>query len=257
MNRTGPMIAGLVLSVLALSGDALGTSDGFRLPADTRQVVIAQADGWDASEVTVQRWERAPPAESPQPWAAVGPAVKARVGRSGLAWGRGLHPRATDRIAKREGDWRAPAGVFRIGDAYGDHDARPPATRLPYHRITQNDLWIEDPNSPEYNLHRRVPESLGRTPWEESQRMKLGDPAHKLKIGIAHNRPPDVIPGAGSAIFFHIWRRDGGLPTSGCTAMAETHLRALLSWLDPDAQPLLVTLPSEVYDQVKDTWGLP
>jgi L,D-peptidoglycan transpeptidase YkuD (ErfK/YbiS/YcfS/YnhG family) len=257
MNRAWPKIAGLVLSLLAMSSEVLGASDGFRIPADTRQLVIAQAGRWDASEVTMQRWERTPPAESPQPWTVVGPPVKARVGRSGLAWGRGLHPRATDRIAKREGDWRAPAGVFRIGDAYGDHDAPPPSTRLPYHRVTENDLWVEDPDSPEYNHHLRVPERRGRTPWEESQRMKLGDPAHRLKIGIAHNRPPDVAPGAGSAIFFHIWRRDGGLPTSGCTAMAEAHLRTMLAWLDPDAQPLFVILPTEVFNQVKDAWGLP
>ena len=49
-----------------------------------------------------------------------GEAIPAVVGRNGLAWGRGVR---TDLPAgepqKREGDGRAPAGIFKLGPAFG------------------------------------------------------------------------------------------------------------------------------------------
>ena len=68
---------------------------------------------------------------------------------------------------------------------------------------------------------------------------------------------PDAVPGAGSAIFVHIWRANGDKPTSGCTAMAAQHLEDLLSWLDPQAKPVFVLLPESAHHAVYAQWGLP
>lgn len=98
------------------------------------------------------------------------------------------------------------------------------------------------------------------TPWEFKQQMKLNDYAHSLKLFIRHNaadgrRKP--VPGAGSSIFFHIWRRDGGAPTAGCTAMSEENLRAMIAWLDPSRHPLYILLPAREYLRLRRAWGLP
>jgi len=209
-------------------------------PEGSRQLVLAVAETLDASHVRLRRYERSGPEEA---WQPVGSEVPARVGKNGLAWGRGLHrtPKAAARH-KREGDWRAPMGVFRIGDAFGDAPSAPPGTRWAYQQVTENDLWVEDTAAPTYNQHIRVPADRPRTSWEESQRMKMGDPAHRLKVVIHHNTVPDVRPGAGSAIFFHIWRQAGARPTSGCTAMAAADLQMLLGWLEPEALPVYVLI---------------
>ncbi|NJL19500.1 MAG: hypothetical protein HC901_04470 [Bdellovibrionaceae bacterium] len=68
---------------------------------------------------------------------------------------------------------------------------------------------------------------------------------------------PRAVAGAGSAIFFHIWREDGGRPSTGCTVMAEAVLLRLIAWVDPSAQPRYVLLPRPVYEEVREAWGLP
>jgi L,D-peptidoglycan transpeptidase YkuD (ErfK/YbiS/YcfS/YnhG family) len=98
---------------------------------------------------------------------------------------------------------------------------------------------------------------LPKTDWEFKQQMRMNDPAHKLKIFIAHNALPDIKPGAGSSIFFHIWRNDGAKPSAGCTVMAEPNLRTLIAWLQPAKHPVYVLLPQSVYDQARSAWGLP
>lgn len=63
------------------------------------------------------------------------------------------------------------------------------------------------------------------------------------------------VAGAGSCIFLHVWKP--GQPTAGCTAMAQPDLEALLLWLDPARQPLLVQLTTGNYATLRREWGLP
>lgn len=78
-------------------------------------------------------------------------------------------------------------------------------------------MWVDDPASPLYNQHF-VLKHDPVTPWEFKQQMKLNDYAHSLKLFIRHNAASGrekPVPGAGSSIFFHIWRRVGELPRRG------------------------------------------
>ena len=211
-----------------------------RVPAESLQLILGVAEGWDASSATLRRYERDPGGE----WRAVGAPIPARVGREGLAWGLGLHPLAGEGPAKREGDWRAPAGVFSLGDAFGDDPAAPPGARWAYRQVTARDLWVEDAGSPLYNQHVVIGGERPLSGWETGQRMKMGDPAHRLKIAVAHNPAPGAAPGAGRALFRHIWRGGGEHPTSGCTAMSDADLEATLSWLEPGAGAVFALLPA-------------
>jgi D-alanyl-D-alanine dipeptidase len=82
----------------------------------------------------------------------------------------------------------------------------------------------------------------------------VGDP-YRLGIVVEHNTDPRE-PGGGSCIFMHIWKgADTG--TSGCTAMTIANIQALLAWLNPDDEPVLVQLPEAEYERLKKNWQLP
>ena len=241
-------MARLLAGILMLTPAA----SGFELPRNCSQVVVGITSTWQSSYITVSAYEKGPDGtwrKAAGPWAG-------RCAKKGLAWGRGLHPLAPDSPRKTEGDWRSPAGVFRIGGAWGYHKAISKHPELTYRRVTSRDLWVEDPSSSYYNRHL----ILGHEPskvWEKKAQMRQDDYPHSLKLYIAHNTYPKPLPGAGSAIFFHIWRDKGSRPTSGCTTMPEKHLRALIALIDPGRNPLYVLLPRENYSALKNSWRLP
>ncbi|GAA5484692.1 L,D-transpeptidase family protein [Haloferula sargassicola] len=236
----------ILLLILALAGHVVA----FELPAPSRQCVVGIADGWNDSHVTLTAYEK-----RGGQWQKVMGPWPGRLGKNGLVWGAGISP-AEGQRTKREGDGRAPAGVFRIGGAWGYDATIQKDPKLFYRRITSRDLWVEDSKSPSYNRHV-VLDHEPATAWERKQQMRQNDHAHSLKLFIGHNSPPQVVPGAGSAIFFHIWRGGGSKPTAGCTTMPEEKLRQLIAWIDPDQQPLYVLLPKAEYARLRAEWKLP
>jgi D-alanyl-D-alanine dipeptidase len=97
----------------------------------------------------------------------------------------------------------------------------------------------------------------GARRWIEipAEIMRRDDDLYKWGMNIEQNFPA-VKPYCGSCIFFHIWRKPGS-GTEGCTAMAEEDLLALMSWADPAQHPLVVQLPTEIYEKVRKEWDLP
>ena len=234
----------LVFSLAAIAG-------GFELPSSSKQCIVGIAPDWNSSKATLRFFEK-----SGNSWQQKGGEWPARLGREGLAWGRGLHPVPAGAAMKREGDWRAPAGVFSIGGVWGyEQDVRRHRSMF-YRQVTPRDLWIEDPASPQYNRHV-ILDRDPTTPWERKAQMKQKDPAHALKLFIAHNAPPKVVAGGGSSIFFHIWRAGGAKPSAGCTTMEEDRLRDLIGRLDPARKPVYVLLPRREYEALRDAWKLP
>ena len=120
---------------------------------------------------------------------------------------------------KREGDGATPRGIHRItGCLYRpDRMARPVPWAVP---IRPGDLWSDDPNDPDYNL--MVP-----APYAPShERLRRADPLYDLVLLTDWNWP-NAVPGRGSAIFLHRWRRPG-YPTEGCVAFRPDHLRTIV-----------------------------
>ncbi len=243
------MMRTLLPLTLALS--TLACASAFELPASSTQCLVGIAESWDSSTVTLRFHEK-----SGGRWVQRGESWQGRLGKKGLVWGRGIHPLPAGTATKKEGDWRAPAGVFSLGGAWGYDTSIRKHPRLSYRQVTPRDLWVEDPASEHYNRHL-ILERDPSTPWEKKQQMKQTDPAHALKLFIAHNAPPNVVPNEGSSIFFHIWRSGGSKPTAGCTTMAEAKLRDLITHLDPDRQPLYVLLPKAEYERYRGPWKLP
>lgn len=226
------------------------TAWAFELPQNSSQVVVGVTRSWESSHLTVYLYEK-----RNGRWTLAGGPWNGRCGKKGLAWGRGLHPQVKGPL-KAEGDWRAPAGVFRIGGAWGYDVKIKKHAKLPYRKVTSRDLWVEDPKSKHYN-HHLVLKHEPRAAWEKKAQMKQDDYPHSLKLFIGHNPPPKPIPGAGSSIFFHIWRGGGAKPTSGCTTLPEANLRTLVARIDPGKNPLYILLPKPDYDRLRPTWKLP
>ena len=230
---------------------ALLPAAAFELPASSTQCLVGIADDWNTSSATLRFYQK-----SGGEWKPDGAPWKSRLGKNGLIWGLGLHPLPPGAPAKKEGDMRSPAGVFTLGGVWGYEPTIRKHPKLFYRRVTPRDLWVEDPASPHYNRNL-ILEQEPSTPWEKKQQMKQDDPAHSLKLFIAHNAPPKVVPNAGSSIFFHIWRADGTRATAGCTTMEEAKLRSLIARIDPSRRPVYVLLPKAEYDKYRPVWKLP
>lgn len=243
-----PACALLGLSFLALIPGRT-RAEGFALPAEGKQLLVVVSEGWKSSSASLQRWRR-----EGHRWTRVGDAIPVVVGHAGLGWGAGLddaHGRGASDPLKREGDRRAPAGVFALEEAFGS-DLQPDGVRLPY-RVTADELLcIDDPEAQAYN---RVTSRKDAGTYATAEQMHRNDGLYALGIIVRHNFDP-IRPGAGSCIFMHVWSKPGKA-TIGCTAMQKKDLAALLTWLDPAEHPLLVQLPRAVYAARRASWRLP
>lgn len=220
------------------------------LPPATTQLLLCLSPGWDAPSGHLQCFER----RAGNAWQPVGAEIPVALGRSGMAWGRGLHPPAGG-LEKREGDGRAPAGVFAITALFGyaDASALPAPPRLPYHRARPDLKCVDDPASTHYN--RIVDGSAQPRDWASCEDMLRQDGRYELGAVVAHNcTPPE--PGAGSCIFLHVWESPV-TPTAGCTAMALEPMRDIALWLDGARAPLLVQLPQAEFARRQAEWRLP
>lgn len=142
---------------------------------------------------------------TPRGLLAFGRLLPCTIGRGGLTG------------QKREGDGATPRGTLRIiGLLY-----RPDRMALPApwaEPIGPRDLWSDDPADPRYNERVGAPHD-----WSH-ERLRRPDRVYDLVLVTDWNTP--AVPGLGSAIFLHRWRRPGA-PTEGCIAMAPGNL----AWL--------------------------
>lgn len=188
-------------------------------------------------------------------WKERGSGIAVVLGKNGLGQGRGLVRLDFEGVPdKKEGDDRAPAGIFRLSSAFGyasPHSAG--WVKLPYLALSKQVEGIDDPNSRYYN--KLVDRSkVAKVDWRSSEQMRRADVLYKWGVVVEHNSA--AIPGAGSCIFLHIWKSSSA-PTAGCTAMPESDLVRLLGWLDPARHPILVQMPRAAYRSLRTKYGLP
>ncbi len=145
-----------------------------------------------------------------------------------LIGGKGFAPPGE----KKEGDHRTPSGVFALKRAFGY--AAKITTRLSYRQAGDDDIWVDDVASPDYN-HWARRSNTGAASFEN---MKRQNDRYKYGIVIEYNTDP-VIKGAGSAIFIHV-RGGENMATLGCVALSEHDIQKVLGWLDPAKRPRVV-----------------
>lgn len=244
-RSVGLLIAGLMFMV-AVSAAADHPWSG------ARQLVLVTTADWNANQGELRAFTR-----TAQGWQSSDIEFPITIGRAGSAWGIGLHPASQSGPHKKEGDGRSPAGVFRIGDAFGY--ATSADTALPYKAMTDADYCIDVSDSPLYNriVDKRVVGAKAIEGSTEPMRRDIhvnGDHRYKLGFIIEHNSEGRAA--RGSCIFAHIWQAPG-VPTAGCTAMDEAAMERLVAWLDPKQQPVFVLLPIAEYERLRSAWKLP
>lgn len=147
------------------------------------------------------------------------------VGRNGLTF------------IKREGDGKTPAGTYALERAFGIFDN--PGTNLPYTRLTDNDCWVDDPDSLYYN--QRMPCNAADREWRSAEILSKGKEAYRYALVIEYNTRP-VVARAGSALFLHVSQ---GMPTAGCISLPEEEMKTLLRFVD---QGTKITIAPSVRD---------
>ncbi len=220
--------------------------------ARSEQLLVVTATDWSAVSAELRCFERRGPSA---PWREVLTVPAAVIGRNGLAWGVGVHGTSSaDGPRKQEGDGKAPAGIFRLVEAFGFASAEEARlTRFPYRTLADDTEGIDDPASRYYNrlIDAR---SVAAKDWTSSERMRLSGDVYRWGVVVAHNW--NQVPGAGSCIFLHVWEGPG-VATSGCTAMPEEQMVNVIRWLDRRKNPLLVQLPEPEYRRLRSAWKLP
>jgi L,D-peptidoglycan transpeptidase YkuD (ErfK/YbiS/YcfS/YnhG family) len=132
------------------------------------------------------------------------------IGRGGIA------------INRREGDGVTPAGTHRLLAVLHRPDRAPCAFAAP---IGPRDGWSDDPTDPAYNRPVCRPHPFSH------EALRRPDRQYDLIAVTDWNADP-VTPGAGSAIFLHVWRKPRH-PTAGCIAFAPHDLAFILARWTP------------------------
>lgn len=216
------------------------------------QSIVVLADSWTSTTGVLNSFERD---GTTHVWKEQTAGIPVVLGRSGLGTGLGLIRADFEGVPiKKEGDDRAPAGIFRLSSAFGYAPARSAGwIKLPYLALSKRIEGIDDSRSRYYN--KLVDRStVAKVDWRSFEQMLREDALYKWGVVVGHNQ--SAISGAGSCIFLHIWK-NASSPTAGCTAMSERDLVRLLRWLDPARRPVLIQMPRAAYRSIRSRYGLP
>ncbi len=215
------------------------------------QLVVVVTPRWTSTVGTLTRFERATPTSA---WSRVESPIPLVVGRTGLAWGVGFDDVSAEGPDKREGDGKAPAGIFPLDTAFGFAPRESmQAVRLPYVQLLPTTDCVDDVASAHYNtvVDR---DAVGAVDWNSAEHMREVQ-QYKIGVIVGYNGSPPT-KGRGSCIFLHIWNGPDS-HTAGCTAFDEAKLREIMLWLDPAKRPLLVQLTADDYGKRQASWKLP
>ena len=128
----------------------------------------------------------------------------------------------------QEGDGITPEGTWDLVFFMGRTDRLCPNIAQ---KINIRDVWSDDSLDPEYN-HLRKPNNKF-----SGERLWRSDPIYDL-IGVTNFNWPNAVPGAGSAIFLHTWRKPRH-PTEGCVAFSLNDLKMVLKLWEPRSRVII------------------
>lgn len=224
-----------IILLAALAGPVPAFAQSCPEPlASARRLVLVTGE-MSSKDASVQRFERAAPAD---PWRAIDAASPALIGHNGMGWAQAFRSLARrGEPVKAEGDKRAPAGIYRLGRSFGFAAS----TRPDYLRVTDGMVCVDDVKSPAYNTITTRP-AIGPKIHAENMRHV---PAYRN--GLLVDYPSDARTRAGSCIFIHV-RLPDAKGTSGCVALPEAVVVALQDFAEPGA--VLAVLPKEARERL-------
>ena len=177
---------------------------------NVRQLLVVISNG-DRAEVSMYELDGAG-------WQDLGLTYQGFVGQHGVS--RDAH----------EGARMTPFGLYPVGEAFYFNEK--PVTGLDSFVVTPDTYWVDDPDSRFYNLHR---EGTTDKDWNSAEHMIDFPFQYEYGFVIKYNMDP-IIPGKGSAIFFHI----NDKCTAGCVAVSREECLAYLKALDKEKKPYIL-----------------
>jgi L,D-peptidoglycan transpeptidase YkuD (ErfK/YbiS/YcfS/YnhG family) len=182
-------------------------------PAGTDQLVTVLVPGASSTSGTLQAWRR-----SGAGWSVVLGPVRVKVGTAGVG-------------PTHEGLDRTPRGTFALSSAFGRQPN--PGTKMRYRQVSDDDWWVSDQHSPDYNTYRHCAPGSCAFNEEAGENLGRAGASYDYAVVIGYNIAP-VRAGAGSAFFVHV---DAGAASQGCVETPRASVIALLRWLDPGQRP--------------------
>ncbi|QUW89851.1 L,D-transpeptidase family protein [Streptomyces sp. V17-9] len=179
------------------------------------QVITVEARG---SYATVTAW-----AKGSAGWKAQFSTASGRVGSNGV----------TNGATRRQGTWTTPTGTYTITEGFGVEAS---GTSMPYHVVTDDDWWVEDPESTFYNsMHSAQGADFPLTESGDRGSEHLIDypTQYAEALVINFNRWP-ATPGRGAGIFLHV---NGSGATAGCVSVPRATMDRFMNWIEPSAHP--------------------
>ncbi|MEU9597981.1 L,D-transpeptidase family protein [Streptomyces sp. NPDC048109] len=179
------------------------------------QVITVEARG---SYATVTAW-----AKGSAGWKAQFSTASGRVGSNGV----------TNGATRRQGTWTTPTGTYTITEGFGVEAS---GTSMPYHVVTDDDWWVEDPESKFYNsMHSAQGADFPLTESGDRGSEHLIDypTQYAEALVINFNRWP-ATPGRGAGIFLHV---NGSGATAGCVSVPRATMDRFMNWIEPSAHP--------------------
>ncbi|MFT3715783.1 MAG: L,D-transpeptidase family protein [Gordonia sp. (in: high G+C Gram-positive bacteria)] len=179
--------------------------------ADTKQMVVVSVPTKESTTGTLSAFDK----DANGNWQA----VPGLVGLPAFVGDKGIGEPA-DNVH------RTPEGTFGFDQAFGRLDN--PGTKMPYKKVDNQDWWVSNQNSPNYNKMVHQPND----PGGGSENLYNSGTAYDYAVNIAHN--PQNIRGKATAIFLHV---STGEPTWGCVSIPEPQMKQILQWMDPAKNP--------------------
>ena len=184
------------------------------------QVITVKARGTDA---TVQLWQK-----TGTTWTSTYTTVNGRIGANGTTNG-------TTRV---QGTDTTPTGTYTITQGFGV--GANPGTKMPYHVVTSQDWWDEDPTSAYYNTMRTAAQGgfhLTQDGPDGSEQLIDYPVQYHNALVINFNMNPTVHT-RGAGIFLHDLGPEAG-PTAGCVALPEAVMTDIIRWINPADHPVI------------------
>ncbi|MEK5521892.1 MULTISPECIES: SH3 domain-containing protein [Heyndrickxia] len=189
---------------------------GLKTVGSNKQLILVTSNGYNTSSAEIRTFEK----NSKGKWIPV-LTTTGHIGKYGF----------TPASKMSEGGKKSPIGKYTIGTAFGRYSN--PGTKLPYRKITSDDVWVDDSKSKLYNTWQSRKKTKGQ--WKSAENMNIS----AYNYGFVINYNTKRIPYKGSAIFFHI----GSSYTLGCTDTSQTNVVKILKWLDPKKKPVIIQTP--------------
>jgi L,D-peptidoglycan transpeptidase YkuD (ErfK/YbiS/YcfS/YnhG family) len=238
--RVPTMVVSVVTSTIILVGlvspvSTHATPAVLKEITDSKQVVLVSANSWQSTVGTVEVFER-----DKNSWLATQKPVQAILGYGGLVPGNN----------RKQGTGKTPTGTYAFTSAFGIKSD--PGTKLDYVKVDKNDAWTYNPKFPStYNIFQTANKdwssygnyveilSTYRKQYNYVAVVDFNLPPGKITQGAngINRTDQSANTGQGGGIFLHV---SNGTKTAGCVAIPEKAMRAILEWIDPEKNPVIV-----------------